>query len=254
MIRTLIVDDDPVHSSSLANLLKENFPEVELLAYCHDVPSAVQMIQHLNPQLLFLDIEMPPYTGFDLLEMVNPRQFEVIFTTSYQQYAIRAIKASALDYIEKPIDIKKLKEALARYKEKESNAKINNLLSNFKLKDENQKIALYDKGALNFFLLKDIIRCQSDNVYTEFLIAQQGKTQRIEMSKGIAHFEDFLVDKGFFFRVHNQHIINVNHIKRFVRDNGGYLIMDNDPATTIPIARSRKEDFISYLKTNGIII
>lgn len=253
MIRTLIVDDDPMHADSLARLLKDNFDEIELVATCYDVPTAVNKIQTHKPQLLFLDIEMPPHTAFDLLEMVSPRHFEVIFTTSYQQYAVQAIKASALDYIEKPVDIEKLREAMVRYEEKESNAKINNLLGNFKVRDENQKIALYDKGALNFYLLKDIIRCQSDNVYTEFFIAQHGKTQRIEMSKGMSHFEDFLVEKGFFFRVHNQHIVNINHIRKFIRDNGSYLIMDNDPAITIPIARGRKDDFIIFLRKNGIL-
>jgi len=256
MIKAIIVDDDARHLESLVALLNEDFKHVEILATSTSVPDAAKKIDALKPQLVFLDIEMSPYTGFDLLEMVNERDFEVIFTTSYNQYAIQAIKASALDFIEKPINANILCEALARYREKTGKARMVNLLANFKLKEEDQKIALYVKGGLSFFEVRRIVRCQSDNSYTEFFIQDDEKineTIRIEVSKGLTCFEDFLIEKGFFFRVHNKHIVNINHIKRYVREDGGYLIMNDKSKVTVPIARNRKEDFILFLRKKEII-
>ncbi|MBN2520594.1 MAG: response regulator [Bacteroidales bacterium] len=253
MINAIIVDDDHKHAESLRKLIAADFKQVNIVSICYDIITGVQKTDQLKPDLLFLDIEMGVYTGFDLLEMTE-HNFEVIFTTSYQKYAIRAIKASALDYLEKPIDHEKLAEALNRYEEKSSQIKIANLLTNFKTQNENQKIALYDKGGLNFIRLNDIVRCHSDNAYTDFFILQENNSFVIQVSKGLNYFEDFLIDKGIFFRVHNQHLINVNHIKRFVKDNGGYLIMDDNSYQTIPLARARKDDFVIFLRQKGIII
>ena len=176
MIRTIVVDDDVLHLQSLVGLLGEHFKQVEILATSTDVPDAAKKIDELKPQLVFLDIEISPYTGFDLLEMVDNRDFEVIFTTSYNRYAVQALKASALDFIEKPIDKDSLGEALLRYKEKTGKLKMQNLLVNFKLSNEDQKIALSDKSGLHFYELKNIVRCQSENSYTEFHIL--GESQK----------------------------------------------------------------------------
>jgi two-component system, LytTR family, response regulator len=258
MIRTILVDDDPKHLESLAGLLGEHFKQVEILATCANVPDAARKIDELKPQLVFLDIEMSPYTGFDLLEMVDERDFEVIFTTNYNRYAIQAIKASALDFIEKPLNKISLGDALFRYKEKTGKVKMQNLLSNFKLSYEDQKIALPDKSGLHFYELKNIVRCQSENSYTEFYIIDEtkksGATQQVVVSTAIKDFEDLLMDKGFFYRVHNQHIVNINYIKKFAKDNGSYLVLDVNPREMIPVARSRKDDFMGFLRSKGIII
>lgn len=257
MIKAILIDDDALHLQTLAELLTEHFKQVKIVATCSNVPDSVRVIEQIKPQLVFLDIEMSPYSGFDLLDMVNERDFEVIFTTSYNKYAIQAIRASALDFIEKPIRKEELGEALSRFREKTGQAKMANLLANFKLNFEDQRIALYDKCGLSFFEIKKIVRCQSDNAYTEFFILDDDKineTIRIEVSKGMAYYEDFLIEKGFFFRVHNKHIVNTNHIKKYVREDGGYLIMNDKSKVTIPIARNRKEDFTNFLKLRGIIL
>jgi two-component system LytT family response regulator len=258
MIRTILVDDDAQHLQSLASLLGEHFKQVEILAACASVPYAAQKIDELKPQLVFLDIEISPYTGFDLLEMVDERDFEVIFTTSYNRYAIQAIKASALDFIEKPINKDSLGEALLRYKEKSGKQKAQNLLANFRLNNEDQKIALPDKSGLHFYELKNIIRCQSDNSYTEFFIRgesqKEGSIQKILVSKAMKDYEDLLIGKGFFHRIHNRHIVNINHIKKFAKDSGSYMVMDDHTGETIPVARSYKDDFISFLRSKGIML
>lgn len=258
MIKTLIVDDDPFHLESLETMLNEHFKQVEIMATCQNVTDAVNQIDKLKPHLIFLDIEMGYYSGFDLLEMVSERDFEVIFTTNYQKYAIQAIKASALDFIEKPVRKDNLEEALQRYKGKTGKERVLSLLANFKLKDEEQKIALPDKNGLSFFELRNIVRCQSDNSYTEFYILGENYNPclitKIVVSKGFNDFEDFLVERGFFYRVHNQHIVNIKHIKKYVKDNGGYLIMDDKTGVPIPIARARKEDFLNFLQSRGLIL
>jgi two-component system LytT family response regulator len=258
MIKTIIVDDDTQHLDSLSNMLNAHFKHVDIIATSNSIADAVKKIDALKPQLVFLDIEMGSLTGFDLLEMIRVREFEVIFTTCYQKYAIQAIKASALDFVEKPLNLNELSGALKRYKEKTGKIRMNNLLENFKINSEDQKIALTDKNGLNFYKTKDIIRCQSDNSYTEFFILnendKQGQYSKIVVSKGFDAFEDFLVEKGFFYRIHNQHLININHIKKYVKEDGGYIIMDDNSNNTIPLARARKEDFIDFLRRRGIIL
>lgn len=131
------------------------------------------------------------------------------------------------------------------------------LISNLQAVPERQRIALTDKNGYRFFETMKIVRCQSDNSYTEFHIID-GKKQRdpikIEVSKGLAFHEYFLLEKGFFYRVHNQHLININYIKRFVKDGSAYLVMDDGLGTTIPVARNRKEDFLNFLRQKGVVI
>lgn len=254
MIKTIIVEDDLMHVESLVKILHENFKNVQIEAICTNVPDAVKKIDTLKPHLVFLDVEMGPFTGFDVLEMVKRKDFEVIFTTAYEQYAIRAIKTAALDYIEKPVNVDKLTEALARYKLKTGAKKIQTLLENFKNNSEEQKVALYDKGCFLFVKLKDIIRLHSDNAYTEVFYKEDKKVIKTLTSKGISYFEDLFQGKALFYRVHNQHLININYIRQMIYDNGLNLKMDDSEKSSIPVARARKEDFMLFLKQNGILI
>ncbi len=122
---------------------------------------------------------------------------------------------------------------------------------------DNYLIALPDKNGLNFFEIRNIIRCQSDNSYTEFFILEESDKKKdpikIVVSKGLEHFEDFLVTKGVFYRVHNQHIVNINHINKYIKSDGGYLMMNDNSGAMIPVARARKEDFLNHLKSRGIV-
>jgi two-component system LytT family response regulator len=256
MIKALLVDNDPMHLGSLQKLLSEHFKQVDILATCNNVPDAVAQINLLKPQLVFLDIEMGSYSGFDLLEMIDERNFEVVFTTCYQHFAIQAIKASALDFIEKPIVKEKLAEALLRYRQKTGKENISNLLENFRLPNENQRIALPDTDGMHFFEANRIICCSTDNSYTYFHIKTDDlkmSVRRLAISKGLSYWEDFLYDKGFFYRVHNQYMININYIKRFVKKECAYLNIEyiNE---TIPVARNRKDDFVQFLKIKGMVL
>lgn len=256
MIKTIIVDDDSFHHESLKQMLTEHFKQIVIVATSTNVPDAVEKINELKPQLVFLDIEMSPYSGFDLLAMVEERDFEVIFTTSYQKYAIQAIKASALDYLEKPVDLGKLAESIQRYQNKTGQDRIANLLQNFKLPYENQRIALPDCEGIHFFEVNRIIYCINDNSSTHFYIKTDDPkipVKRLTVSKGLGHWEDFLFEKGPFFRVHNRYMVNINYIKRFSKGDNAYLEIENIQGT-ISIARDKKNEFIKFLKSKKIVL
>lgn len=253
MIKTIIIEDDLMHSQSLVKILSEHFRNIDIQAVCASVPEAVQKIETLNPDLLFLDIELGPYSGFDLLEMLKRRDFEVIFTTAYQEYAIKAIKMAALDYIVKPVNEDDIKQAMARYRHKLGGKKLGNLLENFKTDNEEKGIALYDQGSLVFVKLKNIIRFLSDNSYTEVFYLEDQQCHKILVSRGIAFYEELLTDLGLFYRVHNQHLINIKHIRQLVNKDGCYVIMDDRAKTMVPVARSRKDDFILFLREHGFL-
>jgi len=256
MIRTILVDDDPKHLESLQKILNVHFKQIEIVATADNVPDGARKINELKPQMVFLDVEMGQYSGFDLLEMVDERDFDVIFTTSYQRYAIQAIKASALDYIEKPVDKEKLSEAIQRYRDKTVKNHINNLLENFRLPPQNQRIALADSNGMNFYETNRIICCISDNSTTYFqLKTEDPKTpvKRVAVSKGLSQWEDFLFAKGFFFRVHNKYMININYVKKFVKNENAYLLLEHFQEH-IPVARNRKDEFIQFLRAKGIVL
>lgn len=254
MIKTIIVEDDEMHARSLADTLATHFKNIQLLAVCNSVPQAMLQIPALKPQLVFLDVELGSLSGFDLLAMLKTRVFEVIFTTAYQKYAVQAIKMSALDYIEKPIDIKQLENAIARYSDKASENKIRNLLENFTSERNEQKIVLQEGGSSLFVCLKDILRLQSDNAYTLVYYWDNKSINKVVLSRNLSYFEDMLKEKGAFYRVHNQHLINIFYIKRLVQDKGCVVVMDDDKKTVVPVARARRDDFFDFLRNNGIII
>ncbi len=254
MIKTIIVEYDAMHARSLAEALETHFKTIRLLAICHDVQQAKLQISALEPQLVFLDIELGPYSGFDLLAMLKKRDFEVIFTTAYQEYALQAIKMSALDYIEKPVDIKQLRAAISRYHTRASEKKIQNLLINFNMDGNEQKVALQERGNYIFVRLKDILRLQSDNAYTVVYYKDHSFINKVLLSKNLAYFEDMFEGKGTFYRVHNQHLVNIHYIKRMVHGKSCVIVMDDNKKSVVPVARARRDDFFHYLRNNGILI
>ncbi len=254
MIKTIIVEDDAMHARSLADTLETHFKSIRLLAICYDIQEAMIQISALEPQLVFLDVELGAYSGFDLLAMLKKRDFEVIFTTAYQKYALQAIKMSALDYIEKPVDIKQLRSAISRYHVKTSEKKIQNLLVNFNADGNEQKVALQERGSFHFVRLSDILRLQSDSAYTIVYYKDSTLIHKMLLSKNLAYFEDMFEGKGIFYRVHNQHLVNIHYIKSMVQGKSCFIIMDDGNKSIVPVARARRDDFLHYLRNNGILI
>jgi two-component system LytT family response regulator len=246
MIPALIVDDEKHQQELLTNMLHMHFPQIDLKGVCNTVDDGILCIKQENPQLIFLDINLPPKTGFDLLAAFSLVEFDVIFTTSYDQYALQALKLSAVDYLLKPFGLSDLKFAIEKFESKRaiknSLEHIQTLLHNvYAANTSNIRIALPTNNGFVFVSVGDIIRCQADNVYTTFFM-KNGKL--ILVSKSIKECET-LLNKFNFFRANISNLINMQFVRDYKRGKGGTITM-NDGAT-MELSRLRKEEFIRLL-------
>ena len=245
----IIVDDEERHHETLGKMLANFCPEIELLGDAYNVAEAVNLINTKNPQLVFLDIEMPGGNGFTLFDNFDEPPFEVIFTTAHDLYAINAIKYAALDYLMKPVNIKELQEAVARAskvisrkEDTSSNQKINVLKSNLKLEDKRfTKIALPSSGGIDFIEAEIIIRAEAERSYSNFYL-ENGK--KILVSKPLKEYEA-LLEQCNFFRVHKSHMINLTHIEKYIKGKGGYVIMKD--GSHVDVSVRKKDDLLNRL-------
>jgi two-component system LytT family response regulator len=249
-MKTVIVEDEQKSREMLAGLILKNCPGIEIIGLAKDVNEGVELIKKHKPELVFLDISMPDGSGFDLLEKVQGQKFELIFATASDAHAIRAIKYSACDYLLKPIDVDELKAAVEKAKSRklESNPGMENLqflIQQLKRPDDNfQKITLPTGNAFEIVSLKDIIRCEADTSYTIFYLADKRK---LMVSAGLKHYEELLPEADFI-RVHHHHLINMNHVLRFLKVDGGYAVMSD--GSQIEISRRKKDAFLEKLNKN----
>lgn len=241
-IRCIIVEDEKQTRNFLRSLLEEYCDNIEVVAEAVDVEEAVEAIQKHDPDLVFLDIEMPRENGFMLYKYFDKIDFEVIFTTAYSQYAIKAIKLAALDYLIKPISLEELKEALGRFREKQKEPKDythNHQLIETSLKSNiPQKIALPCTDGYIFAKVEEIIRCQSDRSYTLFVLENK---QQVWTSRNLGEYDNILSDYGFA-RVHRSHLINPKFIKKFVRKKTSVIIMEDD--CEIIISATKRDELL----------
>ena len=243
MIKAVIVDDEKHSVATLAWKIDKFCPEVELVKQFTNSSEALEYLQNNPPDLLFLDIEMPRLNGFELLEeLTEPIPFDVVFTTAYDEFGIRAVKANALDYLLKPIQNQELKAAIEKYKKK-SSSKPEVLFGNKQdaAKPASTKIALATKESIEFVLPEEIILCSSDSNYTMIYLTN-GRKKLI--SRTLKDVEAWLLPHGFY-RAHNSHLVNLRHIKEYVRADGGYLLLSN--GNSLPVSRNRKEDLLKMI-------
>lgn len=245
MIRTILIDDEPNNTENLKHLLTTYCPEVDVLGEAINARQGIELINLINPDLVFLDIEMPQQNGFDMLAQLSAIQFEVIFVTAYNNYALKAIKFNALDYILKPIDIEELIEAVARVRQKLSDKSqlevTRKALHNLQQLPQNKRIALASLDKIEFFKIESIVRCLGENNYTRFYFTD-GEPRLI--SKPLSEYEELLSDYNFI-RVHKSHLVNANQISSFVKRDGGYLIMSD--GFSVPVSRRKKDDLLKQL-------
>lgn len=230
----------------LAGLIEKNCPELAVTGLASNVNEGVDMVRSLKPDLVFLDISMPDGSGFDLLEQVQGNKFDLIFATASDAHAIKAIKYSACDYLLKPIDVDELKASVQRVVSKRKDTpnmeNLQFLIQHLKKADENfQKITLPTGNAYEIVNIKDIIRCEADGSYTTFYLTDKRK---LLISAGLKHYEELLPEKDFI-RVHHHHLINMNHVVRFLKEDGGYAVMSD--GSRIEISRRKKETFMERL-------
>jgi two-component system, LytTR family, response regulator len=246
MVKTVIIEDEQKSRQMVAAMIEKCNDFVQVIGQAKNVKEGVDLIKTLKPDLVFLDISMPDGSGFDLLEQVQGHKFELIFATASDQHAIRAIKYSACDYLLKPIDIEELRSALDKIVQKKNIApnmeNLNFLIQQLKKTDENfYKITLPTGNAYEVVSMKDIIRCEADGSYTTFYLTDKRK---LLVSFGLKHYEDLLPEQDFI-RIHHHHLINMNHVIRFLKEDGGYAIMADN--SKLEISRRKKDAFLDKL-------
>lgn len=245
MIKAVIIDDEEKALKTIQMIIEKHCTGVEVSGTASSVDEALVVIQKIQPDVIFLDIEMPNATGFDLLEKVDTRNFEVIFITAYNHHAIKAIKYSAFDYILKPVDIDELNEAIEKVKEKVANrqnnsSRLENLLNNLQSKTP-RKIAISTSDGYEFLETDQIIRLEADRSYTNFYMVNK---KRIMVSKSMKEFS--FLENDHFFRPHRSHLINLKHVHKYLKKDGGYIEMSD--GTAIPVSRQKKEECMEVLK------
>ncbi len=247
IINALIVDDEKQARNALRSLLQSHFPEINILAEADGVGAAVEAIDNHKPDLIFLDINLGDGTGFQVLEKVNWKNFMVIFTTAYDEYAITAFKLNALDYLLKPVITEDLGLAIDKAHQKISEKHMSQQLEWMKEmmqgnKPQEKKIVLSDNETMYFVKVHDIVRCQAEGTYTEFYIMPN---QKITVSRSLKEYEDMLSPFGFI-RVHHSHLVNKEKIIKFQKSDGGSLLMENHHQ--VPVSQRRKGIVLTELK------
>ncbi len=241
MIKAIIVDDEKNSIEVLEWLLATYCPDVKIIATCSSAEEGINTIRELKPDLLFLDIEMPKMNGFDMLERLKSISFDIVFITAYDNFAVRAFKYAALNYLLKPVDPDELIATIQRHKEKKqptSNEQLSILFQNLINKEANvERIALSTKDGLIFVQAKNIVYCEAESNYTKVVMSDG---QKIVVAKTLKDLDETLVGSNFF-RIHNSFLININHVVKFIREDGGYVEMLDK--TQITISRSKKDAF-----------
>lgn len=239
MLRTLIIDDEQHIRQSLSYLLDKVCPDVKLVGEADGVATGIKAIREKLPELVLLDIKMDDGTGFDLLNHFDSIDFKVIFITAYEKYAVEAFGFSAVDYLLKPVNPEKLAEAVKRAQQQvrqSFNLQFNTLKENLKKEDRKErKIILRNQENIYLLEVGSIIHCESGGCYTTF---ETSEGEKIMVSNQLKEYDDLLAESGFF-RAHRSHLVNLKHIRRFEKQEGGYLIMTNN--IRVPVSAAKRE-------------
>jgi len=246
MLRAIIVDDEQHCTDRLTKLLSKYSDKLDIVGSCDTVLTAKQAIEKWQPDVVFLDVQLHDMTGFDLLTQLKEVSFEIVFTTAYNSYAVKAFRSSALDYLLKPVDADEFDETIQKIIEKtdqkDTSKKIETLFYNFEHKVNGvKKIAIPALDGHSFVKIDDIIRCKSDGNYTDiFLISKR----KITATRTLKYFEE-LLDGPQFFRAHKSHYINMGFVEKYVKGKGGHVQMAD--GASIEIAVRRREEFLKKL-------
>lgn len=245
MLRAIIVDDiDSIRTKNI-DLIKQHCPNVAIIAEANNVESGVDVIKKYLPDLVFLDVEMPDGTGFDLLQQLKPISFKVIFITGFQDFAIKAFRFSAIDYLLKPIEADDLIEAVKKAEETINKEvlelKFSTLFTNIERPKDLQKIVLKTADKVYSVNVQDIVHCESEKNYTTFYFVNAPK---LIVSTTLKDYETLLAPLGFF-RSHQSHLINMLYFDHFIKSDGGIIVLKNK--ATVPLATRKKEEFLALL-------
>ena len=248
-LRTILIDDERHCIETLRYELEMHCPEVEIITTASSGAEGIRQIKEHEPDLIFLDIEMPGMNGFEMLKNIDPVNFSVIFATAYDQYAIQAFRCAATDYLLKPVMSDVLKEAVSRVSARSEapsyqKEQLETLLYNLRDGMKSMRLALPAGRSMDFVEASQILYCNADSNYTHFILTEGRK---YTVSKTLKDVEQMLVPLDFF-RIHQSYLINFNYIRKYLRDDGGYAVMSD--GKTIPIAKRRKEEFLARMRVN----
>ncbi len=248
MIKAIIVDDEKNSREVISELLKECFDEIKVVAQTGDVKSSIEAFNLNKPNLLFLDIDLPDGTGFDILKSIDTKNIKVVFITAHQEYAIKAIKFSAFDFILKPFNsselIKTVRKVLDEETAENNSLRFESILANFgNSLPELKKIVLKTSERIYLVNIKDILRCEAENNYTNFYLSNGNK---IMVSKTIKTYETLLAEHEFL-RIHQSHLVNLNYIQHFDKPDGGMLVLSDN--TAIPVSHQKRSVLLDYFSS-----
>lgn len=244
-MRIVIVEDETHSREVLKGLLEEFCEDIEIVGLASDVQSAIKTIRAAQPDLVFLDVELQTGTGFEVLDQVKDLPFDLVFTTAFEQYAVKAIKLSSIDYLLKPINIEELQTAVEKARVKQDQDNLKNrwetLLTHLKDGPGRKRICLATSEGMEFVNIADIAYCEANGAYTTFIMTDNIK---LMVSKNLKEYEMLLVEQNFM-RVHNSFLINLLEVKKYVKSDGGYILMKNDKQ--IPISPKKKDEFMDRM-------
>ncbi len=248
ILKSIVVDDETPSRDALVNFTSENCPDVEIVAECDSIQTAFEAITEYNPHLVFLDVEMPWGSGFELLKMFNPIPFKVIFVTAFSDYAVQAFRLAATDFLLKPVKVIELVDAVAKVRKEltlsDSAQNIDVLLHNFDAPDIcSRKLVITDSHGFSVINTCDIVFCQADTYCTNFTLVNK---EIMKSTHNLRYFED-LLPTNQFMRVHNSYIVNIDHVKGY--SNQGYIRLTDDHKCSL--STMRKPDFLKIFKNRN---
>ncbi len=246
MVTAVIIDDEKKCVSLLKHLIDTHCTDIKVVAEADNAAQGINAIKIHQPDLVFLDIEMPDKTGFELLTSLPEINFDIIFTTAYNHYAIKAIRFSALDYLLKPVDLDELKNAVGRvfkkHNKKEHRESIDLLVNNIRSLQPNfSRITLSTQDGLVILHVTEIVYCEASGTYTIFFLKNK---EKIIVSKTLKEYEE-LLSGHYFFRVHNSYLVNLNEVKKYIKGDGGSVMMSN--GDEVFVSKRKKEEFLQAL-------
>ncbi|WP_046757271.1 LytR/AlgR family response regulator transcription factor [Kordia jejudonensis] len=250
-MKVIIIDDERKARNLLHILIAENCPKIKEIYEAEDLLSGVELIKKERPQIVFLDIEMPEHSGLEIMNFLDKENFnfEIIFTTAYSEYAIKAFQLSAIDYLLKPVRATQIQEAVEKALKHIGKSQINIKLEELKksLASSNfNKIGLPFSDGFKFVNFNEIILLEADGMYTKITTLNESE---ILVSKPLKHFVALLGKIKTFYKPHRSYLINLTYIKEYIKKDGGYIIMDNNE--TVSISKDKKEEFLAIVQNIG---
>jgi two-component system LytT family response regulator len=247
-MKAVIIDDESKARRLLKVLIEENCKSISEIYESSNLLEGIELIKTSDPAIVFLDIEMPGHTGLEILEFINKDEFnfEIIFTTAYSEYAINAIQLSALDYLLKPVRASKLKQAVEKVNQFLGKSKVNQKIEELRSVFEThsfKKIGLPVKDGVEFVAFNDIIMMEADGMYTKISTRSKGE---LLISKPLKYFVEILRKVAVFYKPHRSYLINLEHIQKYVKADGGYIIMENNKS--VSISKDKIEEFIAVMQ------